>query len=79
MTASKPPVPVTGLGCLCAPGHSLDPVMEALYSGQREPRPPRHIESDLEKVFPVFEIESDLVPEMSDLRHSPDFAALDWS
>ncbi len=79
MTASKPPVPVIGLGCLCAPGSTLDAVMEALYSGRRASRPPRHIESDLEKVFPVFEIESDLTSELDALRLSDDFAALDWS
>ena len=51
---------ITGLGCICAAGASLDEVMPALYSANRNPAQSKRIEVGLEKLPPVFEIASDL-------------------
>ncbi|MDT8317020.1 MAG: beta-ketoacyl-[acyl-carrier-protein] synthase family protein [bacterium] len=51
---------ITGFGCICAAGSSIGEVMMSLYSGKRNPAPPKKIAAGLEKLPPVFEIEDDL-------------------
>lgn len=51
---------VTGLGCICAAGSTVEETMRSLYAGERNPAPPVLVKSDIEKVSPVFEIYSDL-------------------
>lgn len=41
------PVAITGLGCLCAAGSSLEEAMTALLDGRREPRPPVRFQTTL--------------------------------
>jgi len=67
---------ITGLGCLCAAGGSLDATMQALYEGRRAPKPPRRILLDLDKEYPVFEIESDLEAETRGITESRDFGGI---
>lgn len=54
---------VTGLGCICAAGDSLETIMPALYSGKRRPAAPLAVKTGLDKISPVFEVSSDLAPE----------------
>jgi len=51
---------ITGFGCICAAGRSLDEVMTSLYSGKRNPAPPKNVTAGLEKLPPVFEVAGDL-------------------
>ncbi|HUT23780.1 MAG TPA: beta-ketoacyl-[acyl-carrier-protein] synthase family protein [Sumerlaeia bacterium] len=67
---------VTGLGCLCAAGGCLDAAMQTLYEGRRAPKPPRRIPLDLDKEYPVFEIESDLEAETREITGSGDFGGM---
>ncbi len=51
---------VTGMGCICAAGNDVESTVTSLYSGVRNPVPPSRLEVNLDKVYPVFEIEDDL-------------------
>lgn len=51
---------ITGLGCICAAGDSLETIMPALYSGKRRPAAPLAVKTGLDKISPVFEVYSDL-------------------
>ncbi len=50
------PVPITGLGCICALGGTLDACMEGLFSGSRDPRPPSRFTTTHPIAYPVFEV-----------------------
>ena len=50
------PVAITGLGCICAAGTSVDACMTSLYSGERAPAPSERFTSDHPTRFPVFEV-----------------------
>lgn len=50
------PVAITGLGCICAAGSSVDACMESLYSGVRAPAPASRFSSSHPTRFPVFEV-----------------------
>lgn len=50
------PVAITGLGCICAAGNSLDDALAALYAGRRAPAPPRRFSSSHATRYPVFEV-----------------------
>jgi 3-oxoacyl-[acyl-carrier-protein] synthase II len=50
------PVAITGLGCICAAGTSVDACMDALYSGRRAPAPSLRFTSNHPTRFPVFEV-----------------------
>ena len=63
------PVAVTGLGCLCAAGGSLDACMAGLFRGVREPRPPARFSSSHPVQYPVFEV-PDFAPVPGLLRTS---------
>lgn len=54
--SSIPPVPVTGIGCLCAAGANLNECMDSLFAGKRKPLPPTRFSSDHQVAYPVFEI-----------------------
>ena len=54
--SSLPPVPVTGIGCLCAAGADLNECMDSLFAGKRNPFPPTRFSSDHQVAYPVFEI-----------------------
>lgn len=47
---------VTGLGCICAAGTTVEQTMRSLYGGARNPAPPVLVKADIDKVSPVFEI-----------------------
>lgn len=53
-------VEITGLGCICAAGNSLDEVMQSLYTGTRNPAPPVNIRTELDTAYPVFEVTSEM-------------------
>jgi 3-oxoacyl-(acyl-carrier-protein) synthase len=59
-------VAISGAGCLCAAGMSLDEAFAAMLRGTRQPRPPRAFSSAHAEVFPVFEITSPLPAPGSD-------------
>ncbi len=54
---------VTGLGCICAAGSTVEETMRSLYAGERNPAPPVLVRTDIEKISPVFEIFSDFTGE----------------
>ncbi len=54
--SNVPPVPVTGIGCLCAVGGNLYECMYSLFAGRRAPRPPTRFSSTHPTDYPVFEI-----------------------
>ena len=53
-------VSVTGLGCICSAGDSVQSAMKSLYSGKRNPSKPKQIETTLDANYPVFEVETKL-------------------
>lgn len=56
----RKPVMVTGLGCVCAAGPSLDEAAGSMYAGQRAPASPAAFNAGLDKSYPVFEIKHPL-------------------
>jgi 3-oxoacyl-[acyl-carrier-protein] synthase II len=50
------PVAVAGMGCICAPGPTLDACMHALFAGQRHPALPTRFSIPSGFSYPVFEI-----------------------
>ncbi len=50
------PVAVTGIGCICGAGENLSRCMENLFSGVRNPLPPKGFATDHSSPFPVFEV-----------------------
>ena len=50
------PVAITGLGCICAAGQSVDACMAALFLGHRAPAPPTRFTTNHPSPFPVFEV-----------------------
>ncbi len=49
-------VAISGAGCLCAAGMTLEQAYAAMLKGKRDPQPPRAFRSDHLEPFPVFEI-----------------------
>ena len=66
-------VDITGMGCICAPGISVDSVMESMYTGQRHPAKPVNIETTLEQNYPAFEVLSELSITDPDLTRTSQF------
>jgi 3-oxoacyl-[acyl-carrier-protein] synthase II len=62
------PVPIAGIGCLCAAGLTLPRCMETLYAGRRHPTLPTRFRTRQALPFPVFEIRQPIF----DDRPSPD-------
>lgn len=56
-----PAVAITGAGCLCAAGMSLEETFSSLLRGERNPQPPQAFRSDHAVPFPVFEVR-DILP-----------------
>ncbi len=52
------PVAVTGMGCLCAAGLTVEACMDFLFRGERFPIRPSRFSTDPGTGFPVFEVES---------------------
>lgn len=52
------PVAISGLGCICAAGASVDACLETLYRGSRSPAAPTLFTSDHPTSYPVFEVTS---------------------
>ena len=50
------PVAITGLGCICTLGRTLDACMEGLFRGGREPRPTSRFTTSHPIRYPVFEV-----------------------
>lgn len=51
------PVAITGLGCICAAGNTVDEALAALYAGKRAPVPPVRFGSSHPVRYPVFEVQ----------------------
>lgn len=49
---------ISGTGCICAAGNSVDKIMQTMHSGYRNPGPPSNISLDLDTEYPVFEVKS---------------------
>lgn len=47
------PIPVTGIGCICAPGRNLADCMQGLYAGSPPPAPPHSLPGAQHPVFQV--------------------------
>ncbi len=47
---------VTGIGCIGSSGRNLHEFMKLLYSGKRNPKPPRRFSYKLDKQYPIFEV-----------------------
>ena len=58
------PVPVTGLGCICAAGDGVEACLEGLFAGRRAPAPPVRFRTTHPVPYPVFEL--------SDFQEGPD-------
>ncbi|MGA9752440.1 MAG: beta-ketoacyl-[acyl-carrier-protein] synthase family protein [Acidobacteriota bacterium] len=54
------PVAITGIGCLCAAGDTVQKCMEAVFRGERNPTPPRTFFVGREAAYPVFEVSREL-------------------
>jgi len=67
---------VTGLGCLCAAGASVDEAVASLYAGRRHPAASGRVPVDLDRAFPVFEVASDLRSELAGLDALADFGGI---
>ncbi|HEX2965640.1 MAG TPA: beta-ketoacyl synthase N-terminal-like domain-containing protein [Syntrophorhabdaceae bacterium] len=52
-------VGVTGMGCVCAPGNTIDDCMDSLFQERKRPLPPIRFTSGHTTTFPVFEIADD--------------------
>ncbi len=50
------PVAVVGMGCICAAGATLDPCMDTLYAGRRDPQLPSKFPIPEGYTYPVFEV-----------------------
>jgi 3-oxoacyl-[acyl-carrier-protein] synthase II len=49
------PIPITGMGCICAAGRNLPDSMKTLLRGERQPAPPVRFSSNHPIPHPVFE------------------------
>ncbi len=58
----RPPVFVTGMGCICHAGGTLDACMRSLYNGHRQPGPPTTFTIPAENGSPVFEVPPAFLP-----------------
>ncbi|MCF8079908.1 MAG: beta-ketoacyl-[acyl-carrier-protein] synthase family protein [Desulfobacterales bacterium] len=52
------PVAITGMGCLCAAGLTVEACMDFLFRGERFPARPSRFSTDPGAGFPVFEVKS---------------------
>jgi len=50
------PVAITGIGCVCAAGETLQACMDSLFRGVRNPRPPQGFKHTHPVDYPVFEV-----------------------
>ncbi|MYL84809.1 beta-ketoacyl-[acyl-carrier-protein] synthase family protein [Desulfovibrio aerotolerans] len=53
---------VTGIGCVCAAGRSLEAVLDNLEANPPVPEPPKRFLEVVETPYPVFEVRDDLEP-----------------
>ncbi|MEW5909384.1 MAG: beta-ketoacyl-[acyl-carrier-protein] synthase family protein, partial [Thermodesulfobacteriota bacterium] len=53
------PVAITGMGCLCAAGSSIEECSVSLFGNRRLPLPPKRFSADHPHAYPVFEIPDD--------------------
>jgi 3-oxoacyl-[acyl-carrier-protein] synthase-1/3-oxoacyl-[acyl-carrier-protein] synthase II len=53
-------VAISGAGCLCAAGMTLNAALTAMLRGERNPQPPVAFRTDHPEPFPVFEIQEPL-------------------
>jgi 3-oxoacyl-[acyl-carrier-protein] synthase-1/3-oxoacyl-[acyl-carrier-protein] synthase II len=56
---AQPLIPVTGIGCICAPGRNLAECMQGLYAGSPPPAPPRSLP---DAQHPVFQVPDHFLP-----------------
>ena len=50
------PVPITGIGCICSAGHTLDEAMASMFRGERRFGPPSRFRHPLTTDCPVFAV-----------------------
>jgi 3-oxoacyl-[acyl-carrier-protein] synthase II len=62
-------VEITGVGCLCNAGATLENCMDALFEGRRSPAPPKRFTSTHAVSYPVFEVPQTAIP--GDITDSP--------
>lgn len=71
-------VHATGIGCICAPGNSIDECMDSMFSGSRNPGLPTRFSTDHDIEYPVFQINPDHInqalPDKSNLTLTSWFA-----
>ncbi len=53
-------VAISGAGCLCAAGMTLNDSLQSMLQGRRNPQPPAAFKTSHPETFPVFEIRRDL-------------------
>ncbi len=70
--SEKARIDITGTGCLCGAGGTLDECMESLFQGSRNPLPPRRFTSTHSIPYPVFEVSDDAIP--AAIKDSPYFS-----
>ncbi len=58
-----PPVPITGVGCICAAGRDLPACMDTLFAGKRQPAPSATVITQHPTPFPVFEVPAAWTPD----------------
>ncbi len=59
MTKGSGIVSVSGIGCVCAAGNTIDECMDSLFRERRKPAPPVRFTSGHTTTFPVFEVADD--------------------
>ena len=54
-------VAITGMGCICGPGNTIGECMDTLFGERKNPAPPVRFQSTHNVIYPVFEVEDDLM------------------
>ncbi len=57
------PLPITGLGCLCAAGADLPSCLASMLRGERRPAPAQRFTTAHQPSLPVFEVPPDFIPD----------------
>jgi len=55
-------VVITGAGCLCGAGGTLGECMDSMFTGKRNPEPPKRFAATHAAPYPVFEVSDDAIP-----------------
>ncbi len=55
---------ITGTGCICGAGSNVSECMLSMYAGRRNPVINSRIKADLKTIYPVFEIDKNIIEEL---------------